>query len=198
MYAIVRAGGRQEKVAVGDLISLDRVGAKPGDVVTLPTVMIVDGGKVNAKASNIVVTAEVIDHTKGKKIEILRYKNKTGYRRRQGHRSALTEVQIIAIGEQKISATDKIAAKTGKKLVKKTPKKVSAAAPAVAAPKVAPAKAEVAEKAAAPAAKKAAAPTAKKSEPAKKAAPAKKPAAKKAAPAKKAPAKKAAPKKTEK
>ena len=174
MYAIVRAGGRQEKVAIGDLISLDRVGAKPGDVVTLPTVMIVDGGKVNAKASNIVVTAEVIDHTKGKKIEILRYKNKTGYRRRQGHRSALTEVQIIAIGDLKIAAGDKIAAKTGKKLVNKTPKKVSAA-PAVAAPKAAPAKAEVAEKVAAPAAKKAATPAAKK-----------------------APAKKAAPKKTEK
>ena len=197
MYAIVRAGGRQEKVAIGDLISLDRVGAKPGDVVTLPTVMIVDGGKVNAKASNIVVTAEVIDHTKGKKIEILRYKNKTGYRRRQGHRSALTEVQIIAIGDLKIAAGDKIAAKTGKKLVNKTPKKVSAA-PAVAAPKAAPAKAEVAEKVAAPAAKKAATPAAKKSAPAKKTAPAKKAAAKKAAPAKKAPAKKAAPKKTEK
>jgi large subunit ribosomal protein L21 len=197
VYAIVRAGGRQEKVAIGDLISLDRVGAKPGDVVTLPTVMIVDGGKVNAKASNIVVTAEVIDHTKGKKIEILRYKNKTGYRRRQGHRSALTEVQIIAIGDLKIAAGDKIAAKTGKKLVNKTPKKVSAA-PAVAAPKAAPAKAEVAEKVAAPAAKKAATPAAKKSAPAKKTAPAKKAAAKKAAPAKKAPAKKAAPKKTEK
>jgi len=86
VYAIVRAGGRQEKVAVGDLITLDRVGVKPGDVFTLPTVMIVDGGVINTKASDVVVTAEVIDHTKGKKIEILRYKNKTGYRRRQGHR----------------------------------------------------------------------------------------------------------------
>lgn len=193
VYAIVRAGGRQEKVAVGDLISLDRVGAKPGDVVTLPTVMIVDGGKVNAKASNVVVTAEVIDHTKGKKIEILRYKNKTGYRRRQGHRSALTEVQIIAIGETKIAAGDKIAAKTGKKLVKKTPKKVSATAPAAAAPKAAPAQDEtdapVAKKAATPAAKKAATPAAKKAAPAKKAT---------TTAAKKAPAKKAAPKKTEK
>ena len=174
MYAIVKAGGRQEKVAVGDLISLDRVGAKPGEVFTLPTVMIVDGGKVNAKASNVVVTAEVIDHTKGKKIEILRYKNKTGYRRRQGHRAALTEVQIIAIGDQKISASDKIEAKTGKKVVKKAAKKVAAvAAPAVEE------KTEVTETAPKAAAKKA---------------PAKKAPAKKA-PAKKAPAKKAAPKK---
>lgn len=175
MYAIVKAGGRQEKVAVGDLISLDRVGAKPGEVFTLPTVMIVDGGKVNAKASNVVVTAEVIDHTKGKKIEILRYKNKTGYRRRQGHRAALTEVQIIAIGDEKISASDKIEAKTGKKVLKKTAKKVAAK---VAAPAVED-NAEVTETAPKAAAKKA---------------PAKKAPAKKA-PAKKAPAKKAAPKK---
>lgn len=177
VYAIVRAGGRQEKVAVGDLISLDRVGAKPGEVVTLPTVMIVDGGKINAKADSIVVKAEVIDHTKGKKIEILRYKNKTGYRRRQGHRSALTEVQIISIGEEKISASDKLEAKTGKKVVKKTAKKAVAKAAAPKAPA-----AEVVAETAAPAAEKAA--------PAKKAAP----AAKKATPAKKAPAKKAAPK----
>ena len=175
MYAIVRAGGRQEKVAVGDLISLDRVGAKPGEVVTLPTVMVVEGGKINSKASNIVVTAEVIDHNKGKKIEILRYKNKTGYRRRGGHRAALTDVQIISIGENKIAASDKIAAKTGKKVAKKTAKKT------VAAPK---AQAPVAQAPEA-AAKKA---------PAKKAAPVKKAPAKKA-PAKKAPAKKAAPKK---
>lgn len=170
MYAIVRAGGRQEKVAVGDLISLDRVGSKPGETFTLPTVMIVDGGKINSKASSVVVTAEVIDHTKGKKIEILRYKNKTGYRRRAGHRAALTEVQIISIGETKIAASDKIAAKTGKKVVNKTAKKT------VAAPK--------AEKPVADA------PVAAKKAPAKKAAP-----AKKSAPAKKAPAKKAAPKK---
>ena len=79
MYAIVRAGGRQEKVAVGDLISLDRVQAKPGETVVLPTVLIVDGDKVNTDAKSVTVTAEVIDHNRGPKIEILRYKNKTGY-----------------------------------------------------------------------------------------------------------------------
>ena len=101
MYAIVRAGGRQEKVAVGDLISLVRVGSKPGETFTLPTVMIVDGGKINSKASSVVVTAEVIDHTKGKKIEILRYKNKTGHRRRQGFRAQHTRVKITAISGAK-------------------------------------------------------------------------------------------------
>ena len=158
MYAIVRAGGRQEKVAVGDLISLDRVQAKPGETVVLPTVLIVDGDKVNTDAKGVTVTAEVIDHNRGPKIEILRYKNKTGYRRRQGHRSDLTDVQIISIGSEKIAAGDKATAK----------------AKPVVAKKAAPVKA-------APAAKKAAAPAKKDAAPAKKA-----PAAKKASPAKKA------------
>lgn len=188
MYAIVRAGGRQEKVAVGDLISLDRVQAKPGETVVLPTVLIVDGDKVNTDAKGVTVTAEVIDHNRGPKIEILRYKNKTGYRRRQGHRSDLTDVQIISIGSEKIAAGDKATAKAKPVVAKK-------AAPAKAAPvaKAAPA----AEK---PVAKKAAAPAKKAATPAKKAPAAKKASpAKKAAPAKKAPAaKKAAPKKTEK
>ena len=195
MYAIVRAGGRQEKVAVGDLISLDRVQAKPGETVVLPTVLIVDGDKVNTDAKGVTVTAEVIDHNRGPKIEILRYKNKTGYRRRQGHRADLTDVQIISIGSEKIAAADKATAKAKPVVAKKAaPTK---AAPAKAAP--------VAEKPAAekPVAKKAA-PAAKKATAAKKApassnsdAKAKKSPAK--APAKKAPAaKKAAPKKTEK
>jgi large subunit ribosomal protein L21 len=167
VYAIVRAGGRQEKVAVGDLISLDRVQAKPGETVVLPTVLIVDGDKVNTDAKGVTVTAEVIDHNRGPKIEILRYKNKTGYRRRQGHRSDLTDVQIISIGSEKIAAGDKATAKAKPVVAKK-------AAPTKAAP----------AKAAAPAAPAAEKPVAKKAAPAKKA-----PAAKKAAPA----AKKAAP-----
>mgnify|MGYP000093002699 CR=1 FL=1 len=101
MYAIVRAGGRQEKVAVGDLISLDRVGAKPGETLTLKTLLVVDGDKVTSgenELASFVVTAEVVEHNRGPKIEILRYKNKTGYRRRQGHRSDLTDVRILSIG----------------------------------------------------------------------------------------------------
>jgi len=101
VYAIVRAGGRQEKVAVGDLISLDRVGVKPGETLTLKTLLVVDGDKVTSGANELasfVVTAEVVEHNRGPKIEILRYKNKTGYRRRQGHRSDLTDVRIVSIG----------------------------------------------------------------------------------------------------
>ena len=200
MYAIVRAGGRQEKVAVGDLISLDRVQAKPGETVVLPTVLIVDGDKVNTDAKGVTVTAEVIDHNRGPKIEILRYKNKTGYRRRQGHRSDLTDVQIISIGSEKIAAGDKATAKAKPVVAKKAaPVKAAPAAKKAAAPVVEAAEKPVAKKAVssdsdAKATKALASPAAKKAAPAKKA-----PAAKKAAPAKKAPAaKKADPKKTEK
>ncbi len=100
MYAIVRAGGRQEKVAVGDVFELDRLIGEPGSTVTLPALLLVDGAAVTSDAAilaGVTVTAELLDHTKGPKIEILRYKNKTGYRRRQGHRSRLTQVRITDI-----------------------------------------------------------------------------------------------------
>jgi large subunit ribosomal protein L21 len=100
VYAIVRAGGRQEKVAVGDVVVLDRQAGEPGASVTLPVLLLVDGTavtsdpKVLAKAS---VTAEIVDHHRGPKIDILKYKNKTGYRRRQGHRQELTAIKVTDI-----------------------------------------------------------------------------------------------------
>ena len=76
MYAIVRAGGRQEKVAVGDVVVMDRVDAEPGATVTLPALMVVDDGAVTtdpAKLAGISVKAEVVGHERGPKIRILRY-----------------------------------------------------------------------------------------------------------------------------
>ena len=104
MYAIVRAGGRQEKVAVGDLVTLDRLAAQPGATVSLPVLLLVDGATVTADAKSLAaasVTAEVLNHSRGPKIDILRYKNKTGYRRRQGHRSELSTVKVtnISVGK---------------------------------------------------------------------------------------------------
>ena len=100
MYAIVRAGGRQEKVSVGDLLDLDRLAGEPGDSVQLPALLLVDGADVTTDPktlAGIAVTAEVVEHAKGEKIRILRYKNKTGYRRRQGHRQHLTRVRVTSI-----------------------------------------------------------------------------------------------------
>ena len=100
MYAIVRAGGRQEKVAVGDVLEVDRLAGGPGAIVEFPALLLVDGDEVTSDAktlAGVAVTAEIVDDTKGPKIVILKYKNKTGYRKRQGHRQKLTQVKVTGI-----------------------------------------------------------------------------------------------------
>ena len=100
VYAIVKAGGRQEKVAVGDVVVVDRLSAQAGSTVELPALLLVDGEKVTHDAQDlakITVTAEVVRDEKGPKIDILKYKNKTGYRKRQGHRQALTRLKVTGI-----------------------------------------------------------------------------------------------------
>lgn len=99
MYAIVRAGGRQEKVSVGDVLLIDKVG-QAGDSIDLTPLLVVDGSTVTSDASKLAkvsVKAEVVKAAKGPKITILKYKNKTGYRKRQGHRQPLTQVKITSI-----------------------------------------------------------------------------------------------------
>lgn len=100
VYAIVRAGGRQEKVSVGDTIVINRVAGEAGDTVEFAPVLLVDGEKVtSAKADleKITVKAEKVEDLRGKKIRILKYKNKTGYKKRQGHRQELTRLKITDI-----------------------------------------------------------------------------------------------------
>ena len=100
MYAIVRSGGRQHKVTVGDVVEVDRVAGEPGSTLTLAALLVVDGDAVTSDAKalgNVTVTAEVVDHTKGPKIHILKYKNKTGYRKRQGHRQRHSRVKVTGI-----------------------------------------------------------------------------------------------------
>ena len=100
MYAIVRAGGRQEKVSVGDVVVMDRVQGQAGDTVELAPLLLVDGGNVTSDAAALAsarVTAEVVAGEKGPKITIMKFKNKTGYRKRQGHRQKLTRVKVTAI-----------------------------------------------------------------------------------------------------
>jgi len=100
VYAIVKAGGRQEKVAVGDIVVVDRLAAKAGASVELPALLLVDGDKITTDAAalaKVTVTAEVVRDEKGPKIDILKYKNKTGYRKRQGHRQQLTRLKVTGI-----------------------------------------------------------------------------------------------------
>ena len=100
MYAIVRAGGRQEKVSVGDVLIIDKVDGSTGDSIDLTPLLVVDGSSVSIDASKLAkvsVKAEVVGPAKGPKITIMKFKNKTGYRKRQGHRQHLTQVKITSI-----------------------------------------------------------------------------------------------------
>tara|TARA_R110002020_G_scaffold66324_3_gene174435 strand:+ start:4326 stop:4619 length:294 start_codon:yes stop_codon:yes gene_type:complete len=96
----VRAGGRQEKVEVGTIVVLDRQKAKLGDKIELPAVLLVDGDNVTTdadKLAQVTVTAEVLGELRGPKIIIQKFKNKTGYKKRQGHRQDLTRVKVTGI-----------------------------------------------------------------------------------------------------
>jgi large subunit ribosomal protein L21 len=100
VYAVVRAGGRQEKVEVGTIVVLDRQQARIGDELELPAVLLVDGDAVTTdadKLAQVTVTAEVLGEERGPKIVIQKFKNKTGYKKRQGHRQDLTRVKITGI-----------------------------------------------------------------------------------------------------
>ena len=100
MYAIVKTGGRQYKVAEGDIVKVEKIEGELGSSVALTPVLLVDGATVTTKADELAkvkVSAEIVDSVKGPKIKILKYKNKTGYKKRQGHRQPLTVLKITGI-----------------------------------------------------------------------------------------------------
>jgi large subunit ribosomal protein L21 len=100
MYAIVKTGGKQYKVAEGDVIEVEKLEVAPGAEIALPAILLVDGDSVTHDATALAaasITAEVLAQTKGPKIRIHKYKNKTGYHKRQGHRQPLTQVKITGI-----------------------------------------------------------------------------------------------------
>jgi large subunit ribosomal protein L21 len=110
VYAIVRCGGRQERASVDDVLTVDKLAGEVGSTVKLPAVLVVDEGKVisdRAELGRYEITAEILGPTAGPKINMIHYKNKTGYRRRQGHRQKYTQVKITGISADTASATKK-------------------------------------------------------------------------------------------
>ena len=100
MYAIVKTGGKQYKVAVGDTLEVEKLDGAAGAAVSLPALLLVDGSDVTSDAkalAGVKVSAEVVAQTKGPKIRILKYKNKTGYKKRIGHRQQLTQLKVTGI-----------------------------------------------------------------------------------------------------
>ena len=100
MYAIVKAGGKQYRVEEGDSLLVDRLRADEGEKVNLEALLLADGDNTvldPAEAEKIKVEAVVRGHERGRKIHVLKFKRKRGYKRRTGHRSDLTRLEISSI-----------------------------------------------------------------------------------------------------
>jgi large subunit ribosomal protein L21 len=203
MYAVVKTGGKQHKVVVGETVSVELLDADAGSVVTLPVLLVSDGEKVFAgkDAAAATVTAEVLGHGKADKVVIFKFKKRKGYKRTRGHRQGLTLIKVtdIALEAKKPAKAKAAEVAVEKKPVAKKAKPAAAKAPASkpAAKKPAVKKADAEKPAAKVAAAKKGEPKPAAKKPAAKKPAAKKPAAKKPA-AKKPAAKKPAAKKTTK
>ena len=99
MYAIIATGGKQYKVSEGDVIKVEKLNAEAGNTVTFDNVIAVsnDSLKVGADVVNATVTATVMEQGRGKKVIVYKYKRKTGYHKKNGHRQAYTQVKIDKI-----------------------------------------------------------------------------------------------------
>lgn len=100
MYAIIKTGGKQYRVEVGGRISVEKLDAEVGAEVTFDEVLLIGGEETKVGAPTIAgakVTAKVLEQGKAKKIRIFKYKAKSNYRRRQGHRQPFTKVEVTAI-----------------------------------------------------------------------------------------------------
>jgi large subunit ribosomal protein L21 len=101
VYAVIRTGGKQYKVKVGDVIDVEKLGGDDGASLELEPLLVVDDdGNVTSAADQLAkakVTASVVDHHRGRKIRVFTYKNKTRQRRTLGHRQSLTRLKVEAI-----------------------------------------------------------------------------------------------------
>ena len=163
MFAVVRTGGKQYRVAAGDKIAVEKLAGDAGDTITLGDVLLAGEGEKMEDAGKVTVSAEIIAQAKSEKVTVFKKRRRHNYRRKNGHRQQMTLLRIVAVGDSK---AEKKAAPKKEAAPKEEAKK--------AAPKKAPAKKADEKK---PAAKKAAP---KKAAATKKAAD-KKPAAKKTA-----------------
>ena len=110
MFAVVRTGGKQYRVAAGDKIAVEKLAGEAGDKITLSDVLIAgEDGKV-ADASKVAVSAEIIAQAKGEKVTVFKKRRRHNYRRKLGHRQQMTLLRILAVGEEKKSAPKKAAA----------------------------------------------------------------------------------------
>jgi large subunit ribosomal protein L21 len=140
MFAIVRTGGKQYRVAAGDKIVVEKLAGEAGDTVTLSDVLLAGEGGDLKSTDGLTVSAEIIAQAKADKVTVFKKKRRHNYRRKAGHRQQLTILKIVAIGGKKAAAKKADEAPAAEK-----------PAPKAAAPKAeAPAKKAAAPKPAAP------------------------------------------------
>jgi len=179
MFAVVRTGGKQYRVAAGDKIAVERLAGDAGDTITLGDVLLAGEGDKLADAAKTVVSAEIIAQAKSEKVLVFKKRRRHNYRRKNGHRQQMTLLRIVAVGDSKAEPKNAAPKKDA------APKAEAAAETKAATVNTvdAPVKDESAEKAAPKATKaapqKAAATEVKAEQPAAKKVPAKKPDAKK-------------------
>lgn len=156
MFAVVRTGGKQYRVAEGDKIAVEKLAGEAGDTIVLDDVLLAGEGDSIADAAKVTVSAEVIAQAKSEKVTVFKKRRRHNYRRKNGHRQQMTLLRIVGVGEAKKAAPKKAAAapvkdtseeKAAPKARKAAPVKKAAPAAKATAAKKAPAKKPAAKKA---------------------------------------------------
>ncbi|MBN8501611.1 MAG: 50S ribosomal protein L21 [Sphingomonadales bacterium] len=134
MFAVVRTGGKQYRVAAGDKIAVEKLSGEAGETITLGDVLLAgDGGEVK-DAKGVVVSAEIIAQAKSEKVIVFKKRRRHNYRRRNGHRQQMTLLRIVAVGAEgkkaapKKDAAPKTEEAAADKPAKKAPAKKAAGA----------------------------------------------------------------------
>lgn len=110
MFAVVRTGGKQYRVAAGDKIAVEKLAGEAGETITLSDVLLAgDGGEVK-DAAGVVVSAEIIAQAKSEKVIVFKKRRRHNYRRKNGHRQQMTLLRIVAVGGEATKAAPKKAA----------------------------------------------------------------------------------------
>ena len=114
MFAVVRTGGKQYRVAAGDKIAVEKLAGEAGDTITLGDVLLAGEGDSLADATSVTVSAEIIAQAKSEKVIVFKKRRRHNYRRKNGHRQQITLLRITAVGAGEAAKPKKAAAKKTK------------------------------------------------------------------------------------
>ena len=126
MFAVVRTGGKQYRVAAGDKIAVEKLAGEAGDTITLGDILLAGEGETLADASKVTVSAEIIAQAKSEKVIVFKKRRRHNYRRKNGHRQQMTLLRITAVGAGEAKAPAKKAA--AKKTKSEAPAEAAATA----------------------------------------------------------------------